>query len=77
MEQHCETTKTPRERTHNPEVAGSNPALATAIAGQACLDSDGGRHWADRTDADAMAQLLADDCCGRPTDEFKIDISPA
>jgi hypothetical protein len=25
MEQRCETTKTPRERTHNPEVAGSNP----------------------------------------------------
>jgi hypothetical protein len=29
MEQRCETTKTPRERTHNPEVAGSNPAPAT------------------------------------------------
>lgn len=41
----------------------------------ACLDDDGGRHWADTTDPDTMAQLLAHDCCGRPTDEFKIEIA--
>ena len=29
----------------------------------ACLDADGGRHWATSDDADTMAALLADDCC--------------
>ncbi|MDW3216558.1 MAG: hypothetical protein R8G01_21375 [Ilumatobacteraceae bacterium] len=32
----------------------------------ACLDPAGSRHWAESTDADTMAELLANDCCGRP-----------
>lgn len=32
----------------------------------ACLDADGGRHWADSTDRDMMHILLGEDCCGRP-----------
>ncbi len=32
----------------------------------ACLDADGGRHWAASTDADTMAALLTEDCCERP-----------
>ena len=31
----------------------------------ACLDADGGRHWAESTDAGTMQTLLDDDCCGR------------
>jgi acetyl-CoA C-acetyltransferase len=30
------------------------------------LDGDGGRHWAESTDADAMQELLTVDCCERP-----------
>ena len=29
------------------------------------LDDDGGRHWADSTDADTMRELLTADCCDR------------
>jgi acetyl-CoA C-acetyltransferase len=32
----------------------------------ACLDADGGRHWAESTDLDVMHALLEEDCCGRP-----------
>jgi acetyl-CoA C-acetyltransferase len=32
------------------------------------LDDEGGRHWADSTDADTMRELLANDCCDRKVD---------
>jgi acetyl-CoA C-acetyltransferase len=32
----------------------------------ACLDSTGGRHWAESTDVDTMHELLATDAGGRP-----------
>lgn len=32
----------------------------------ACLDEAGSRHWAESSDADTMAELLANDCCERP-----------
>lgn len=31
----------------------------------ACLDDAGSRHWAESSDADTMAELLAADCCER------------
>jgi acetyl-CoA C-acetyltransferase len=32
----------------------------------ACLDGGGSRHWAESSDAETMAELLAADCCERP-----------
>ena len=34
------------------------------------LDASGRRHFLDTTSPDALTELLADDCCGRPTDSF-------
>lgn len=34
----------------------------------ACLDQHGRRHWAGSTDPDAIADMLAVDCCERPVD---------
>jgi acetyl-CoA C-acetyltransferase len=36
----------------------------------AILDERGGRHWADTTDGDTMAELLANDCCGRDARDY-------
>lgn len=38
----------------------------------AVLDDEGRRHWADQTDRDTIAELLASDACGR-----RIDVPPA